>query len=95
MSEFIEIKNVCVHNLKHVDVKIPRNKLVVIIGLFGFGKFSLAFDILYVEGQRCYVESLLAYVRQFLGRMNKLEVDYIKGISSAIAIEQKVISNNP
>ncbi|HRS68468.1 MAG TPA: excinuclease ABC subunit A, partial [Paludibacteraceae bacterium] len=95
MSEFIEIKNARVHNLKHVDVKIPRNKLVVITGLSGSGKSSLAFDTLYAEGQRRYVESLSAYVRQFLGRMNKPEVDYIKGIPPAIAIEQKVISNNP
>ncbi|MDD3480162.1 MAG: excinuclease ABC subunit UvrA [Paludibacteraceae bacterium] len=95
MSEFIEIKNARVHNLKHVDVKIPRNKLVVITGLSGSGKSSLAFDTLYAEGQRRYVESLSAYVRQFLGRMNKPEVDYIKGIPPAIAIQQKVISNNP
>lgn len=95
MSDFIEIKNARVHNLKHVDVKIPRNKLVVVTGLSGSGKSSLAFDTLYAEGQRRYVESLSAYVRQFLGRMNKPEVDYIKGIPPAIAIQQKVISNNP
>ncbi|HPW90520.1 MAG TPA: excinuclease ABC subunit UvrA [Paludibacteraceae bacterium] len=95
MSDFIEIKNARVHNLKHVDVKIPRNKLVVVTGLSGSGKSSLAFDALYAEGQRRYVESLSAYVRQFLGRMNKPEVDYIKGIPPAIAIQQKVISNNP
>ena len=95
MSDFIEIKNARVHNLKHVDVQIPRNKLVVITGLSGSGKSSLAFDTLYAEGQRRYVESLSAYVRQFLGRMNKPEVDYIKGIPPAIAIQQKVISNNP
>ena len=95
MSDFIEIKNARVHNLKHVDVQIPRNQLVVITGLSGSGKSSLAFDTLYAEGQRRYVESLSSYVRQFLGRMNKPEVDYIKGIPPAIAIEQKVISNNP
>lgn len=95
MEQFIEIKNARVHNLKGVDVKIPRNKLVVITGLSGSGKSSLAFDTLYAEGQRRYVESLSAYVRQFLGRMNKPEVDFIKGIPPAIAIEQKVISSNP
>lgn len=93
--DFIEIKNACVHNLKHVDVQIPRNQLVVITGLSGSGKSSLAFDTLYAEGQRRYVESLSAYVRQFLGRMNKPEVDTIKGLPPAIAIEQKVISGNP
>lgn len=91
----IEIKNACVHNLKHVDVQIPHNQLVVITGLSGSGKSSLAFDTLYAEGQRRYVESLSAYIRQFLGRMNKPEVDYIKGLPPAIAIEQKVISSNP
>ncbi len=95
MENFIEIKNARVHNLKGVSVKIPRNKLVVITGLSGSGKSSLAFDTLYAEGQRRYVESLSAYVRQFLGRMNKPEVDFIKGIPPAIAIEQKVISSNP
>ncbi len=95
MEQFIEIKNARVHNLKGVDVKIPRNKLVVVTGLSGSGKSSLAFDTLYAEGQRRYVESLSAYVRQFLGRMNKPEVDFIKGIPPAIAIEQKVISSNP
>src|SRR5574344_1435339 len=90
-----EIKNACVHNLKHVDVQIPHNQLVVITGLSGSGKSSLAFDTLYAEGQRRYVESLSAYIRQFLGRMNKPEVDYIKGLPPAIAIEQKVISSNP
>lgn len=95
MNKIIEIKNARVHNLKHVDIQIPRNKLIVISGLSGSGKSSLAFDTLYAEGQRRYVESLSSYVRQFLGRMNKPEVDYIKGIPPAIAIEQKVISNNP
>lgn len=83
------------HNLKNVDVAIPRNKFVVITGLSGSGKSSLAFDTLYAEGQRRYVESLSAYARQFLGRLEKPQVDYIKGISPAIAIEQKVISRNP
>lgn len=91
----IEIKGARVHNLKNIDVKIPRNKLVVITGLSGSGKSSLAFDTLYAEGQRRYVESLSSYARQFLGRMNKPEVDYIKGIPPAIAIEQKVNSRNP
>lgn len=95
MEKFIEIQNARVHNLKGVDVQIPRNRLVVITGLSGSGKSSLAFDTLYAEGQRRYVESLSAYVRQFLGRMNKPEVDFIRGIPPAIAIEQKVISSNP
>ena len=94
-NENIIIKNAKVHNLKGVDVEIPRNKFVVITGLSGSGKSSLAFDTLYAEGQRRYVESLGSYVRQFLGRMNKPEVDFIKGIPPAIAIEQKVINNNP
>src|SRR5437773_6183068 len=83
------------HNLKNIDVAIPRNKFVVITGLSGSGKSSLAFDTLYAEGQRRYVESLSAYARQFLGRMDKPEVDYIKGISPAVAIEQKVNVRNP
>ncbi|MDR2683812.1 MAG: excinuclease ABC subunit UvrA [Prevotellaceae bacterium] len=91
----IEIKNARVHNLKGVDVNIPHDKLVVISGLSGSGKSSLAFDTLYAEGQRRYVESLSSYIRQFLGRMNKPEVDYINNLPPAIAIEQKVISNNP
>ena len=95
MEKFIEIQNARVHNLKGVNVQIPRNRLVVITGLSGSGKSSLAFDTLYAEGQRRYVESLSAYVRQFLGRMNKPEVDFIRGIPPAIAIEQKVISSNP
>ncbi|MGM9795492.1 MAG: excinuclease ABC subunit UvrA [Candidatus Aphodosoma sp.] len=94
-TENIIIKNAKVHNLKGIDVEIPRNKFVVITGLSGSGKSSLAFDTLYAEGQRRYVESLGSYVRQFLGRMNKPEVDFIKGIPPAIAIEQKVINNNP
>lgn len=91
----IQIKAARVHNLKNIDVEIPRNKLVVITGLSGSGKSSLAFDTLYAEGQRRYVESLSAYARQFLGRMSKPEVDYIKGIPPAIAIEQKVNTRNP
>lgn len=94
-KKFIIIKNAHIHNLKNVDVAIPRNQLVVITGLSGSGKSSLAFDTLYAEGQRRYVESLSSYARQFLGRMDKPEVEYIKGISPAIAIEQKVISRNP
>ncbi|MDR1730326.1 MAG: excinuclease ABC subunit UvrA [Prevotellaceae bacterium] len=91
----ITIKRAHVHNLKDIDVTIPRSKLVVITGLSGSGKSSLAFDTLYAEGQRRYVESLSAYARQFLGRMSKPEVDYIKGIPPAIAIEQKVNTRNP
>jgi len=91
----ILIKGARVHNLKNIDVSIPKNKLVVITGMSGSGKSSLAFDTLYAEGQRRYVESLSSYARQFMGRMNKPEVDYIKGIAPAIAIEQKVITSNP
>lgn len=91
----ILIKGAKLHNLKNIDVAIPRNKLVVITGLSGSGKSSLAFDTLYAEGQRRYVESLSSYARQFLGRLNKPKVDYIKGIAPAIAIEQKVNSTNP
>lgn len=94
-KEYIVIKGARQHNLKNIDVAIPRNKMVVITGLSGSGKSSLAFDTLYAEGQRRYVESLSAYARQFLGRLEKPQVDYIKGISPAIAIEQKVISRNP
>jgi excinuclease ABC subunit A len=94
-KQFIVIKNARVHNLKNLSVAIPRKKLVVITGLSGSGKSSLAFDTIYAEGQRRYVESLSSYARQFLGRMPKPEVDYIKGISPAIAIEQKVKTFNP
>ncbi len=93
--KYILIKGARVHNLKGVDVAIERNRLVVITGLSGSGKSSLAFDTLYSEGQRRYVESLSAYARQFLGRMHKPEADYIKGISPAIAIEQRVSTRNP
>jgi excinuclease ABC subunit A len=95
MEGSIEIKGARVHNLKNVSLKIPRNKLVVITGVSGSGKSSLAFDTVYAEGQRRYVESLSSYARQFLGRMNKPEVDFINGIPPAIAIEQKVNSRNP
>jgi len=94
-KENIIIKGAKLHNLKNINVVIPRNKLVVITGLSGSGKSSLAFDTLYAEGQRRYVESLSSYARQFLGRLNKPKVDYIKGIAPAIAIEQKVNSTNP
>ncbi len=95
MQGSIEIKGARVHNLKNVSINIPRNKLVVITGVSGSGKSSLAFDTIYAEGQRRYVESLSSYARQFLGRMNKPEVDFINGIPPAIAIEQKVNSRNP
>ena len=94
-KEFILIKGARVHNLKNIDVAIPRNKLVVITGLSGSGKSSLAFDTLFAEGQRMYVESLSSYARQFLGRMEKPDVDYIRGVSPAIAIEQRVATKNP
>ena len=97
MSEekYISVKGARVNNLKNVEVNIPRNKLVVVTGLSGSGKSSLAFDTLYAEGQRRYVESLSSYARQFLGRMKKPECDFIKGLPPAIAIEQKVSSRNP
>ncbi len=94
-SKNIEIKGARVNNLKNIDVTIPRNSFTVITGLSGSGKSSLAFDTLYAEGQRRYVESLSAYARQFLGKMDKPETDYIKGIPPAIAIQQKVITRNP
>jgi excinuclease ABC subunit A len=93
--QYIIIKRARVNNLKNLSVAIPRNKLVVITGLSGSGKSSLAFDTLFAEGQRMYVESLSSYARQFLGRMEKPDVDYIKGVSPAIAIEQKVNTRNP
>ena len=94
-KNYIIIKGAALHNLKHIDVVIPRHKLVVLTGLSGSGKSSLAFDTLYAEGQRRYVESLSSYARQFLGRLDKPKVEYIKGIAPAIAIEQKVNSTNP
>ena len=84
-----------VHNLKNISLSLSRDKFIVITGLSGSGKSSLAFDTIYAEGQRRYVESLSSYARQFLGRMNKPEVDFIKGIPPAIAIEQKVNTRNP
>ncbi|MBX7095778.1 MAG: excinuclease ABC subunit UvrA [Flavobacteriales bacterium] len=95
IKSHILIEGARVHNLKNVSVAVPRNKLVVVTGLSGSGKSSLAFDTLYAEGQRRYVESLSSYARQFLGRLDKPEVDNIRGISPAVAIEQKVISRNP
>jgi excinuclease ABC subunit A len=83
------------HNLKNIDVEIPRNKLVVITGLSGSGKSSLAFDTIFAEGQRRYVESLSAYARQFLGQMEKPDVDQIEGLSPAVSIDQKGVSHNP
>lgn len=95
VSKSIQIKGARVHNLKGIDLELPRNKFIVITGVSGSGKSSLAFDTLYAEGQRRYVESLSSYARQFLGRIDKPEVDYIKGIPPAIAIEQKVNTRNP
>ncbi|SVD02458.1 uncharacterized protein METZ01_LOCUS355312, partial [marine metagenome] len=88
----ISIRGAKVHNLKNIDVNLPRNKLVVITGLSGSGKSSLAFDTIYAEGQRRYVESLSAYARQFLSLMEKPDVDHIEGLSPAISIEQKATS---
>ena len=95
MAEFIVVKGAREHNLKNIDVSIPRNKFVVITGLSGSGKSSLAFDTIYAEGQRRYVESLSAYARQFLGLMEKPDVDQIDGLSPAISIDQKSSSRNP
>src|SRR5450830_263146 len=95
MEQFIRIRGAREHNLKNIDLDIPRNKLVVITGLSGSGKSSLAFDTIYAEGQRRYVESLSAYARQFLGQMEKPDVDQIEGLSPAISIDQKGVSHNP
>ena len=95
MNNTIKIKGAKEHNLKNIDLEIPRDKLVVITGLSGSGKSSLAFDTLYAEGQRRYVESLSAYARQFLGQMEKPNVEYIEGLSPAISIDQKTTSKNP
>ena len=95
MSDYIVIRGARQNNLKNIDVKIPRNKLVVVTGVSGSGKSSLAMDTLYAEGQRRFLESLSSYARQFLGEMDKPDVDSIEGLSPAIAIEQKPLSKNP
>src|ERR1039457_1646443 len=94
-TEFLEVIGARVHNLKNIDVTIPRNKLVVITGLSGSGKSSLAFDTIYAEGQRRYIETFSAYARQFLGEMERPDVDKITGLSPVISIEQKTVSKNP
>src|SRR6476620_8126423 len=94
-DDSIFIKGARVHNLKNIDVHFPRNKFIVVTGVSGSGKSSLTIDTLFAEGQRRYAESLSAYVRQFLARMDKPDVDYIKGLAPAIAIEQKVITRSP
>src|SRR5512136_3390539 len=94
-ANVIRVVGARVHNLKNITVEIPRDKLVVITGLSGSGKSSLAFDTIFAEGQRRYVESLSAYARQFLGQMDKPDVDYIEGLSPAISIEQKGAAKNP
>src|SRR5579871_5185348 len=93
--DYISVRGAQQHNLKHIDVTIPRHRLVVITGVSGSGKSSLAFDTIYAEGQRRYVESLSSYARQFLGQMEKPRVDFIGGLSPAISIEQKTVSKNP
>jgi len=95
MEDFIRVEGARQHNLKNISVKIPKNKLVVMTGMSGSGKSSLAFDTIYAEGQRRYVESLSSYARQFLGVMDKPDVDRITGLSPAIAIDQKAASSNP
>src|SRR5271169_1128738 len=95
MRDNVSIKGAREHNLKNVDLVLPRNKFIVITGVSGSGKSSLAFDTIYAEGQRRYVESLSAYARQFLGQMEKPDVDYIGGLSPAISIEQKTTHRNP
>src|ERR1035437_10105135 len=94
-EEYIEVIGARAHNLKNIDVTIPRNKLVVITGLSGSGKSSLAFDTIYAEGQRRYIETFSAYARQFLGEMERPDVDKITGLSPVISIEQKTVSKNP
>jgi len=95
MNDFIKIRGARQHNLKNINVEIPKNKFVVITGISGSGKSSLAFDTIYAEGQRRYVESLSAYARQFLGVMDKPEVDSIEGLSPSISIDQKAATHNP
>jgi len=93
--EYIEVYGARAHNLRHIDIKIPRNELVVITGLSGSGKSSLAFDTIYAEGQRRYIETFSAYARQFLGNLERPEVDNITGLSPVISIEQKSVNKNP
>lgn len=95
MNEYVKIKGARANNLKNIDIDIPRDKLVVMTGVSGSGKSSLAFDTIYAEGQRRYVESLSSYARQFLGQMDKPELDHIEGLSPAISIDQKTSSRNP
>ena len=95
MSDVIKVQGAREHNLKNIDIELPRNKLVVITGLSGSGKSSLAFDTIYAEGQRRYLESLSSYIRQFLGEMKKPDVDYLEGLSPTVAITQKTGSRNP
>lgn len=95
MIDKIKIKGAREHNLKNIDIEIPKNKFVVITGVSGSGKSSLAFETIYAEGQRRYVESLSAYARQFIGQLKKPELDYIEGLSPSISIEQKSVSKNP
>ena len=95
MAENLVVKGAREHNLKAVDIELPRDKLIVFTGISGSGKSSLAFDTIYAEGQRRYVESLSAYARQFLGQMDKPDVDFIEGLSPAISIDQKSASRNP
>ncbi len=94
-KNYIEVKGAKEHNLKNIDIKLPRDQMIVVTGLSGSGKSSLAFDTIYAEGQRRYVESLSAYARQFLGQMEKPNVEYIEGLSPAISIDQKTTSRNP